>query len=138
MSEKVSTTQKRLHEMMQALNISQQDIANRTGLNKSTISNYCNGNRTPNQRNTAIISDAFQISPAWLMGFNTPMYVVDPNSSAMNKIKDITDAFYNYEISDSDRVIIIEANKLNRAGKQALKQYLDLLLLNKDYRKEDN
>ena len=124
MSEKVSTTQKRLHEMMQVLNISQQDIANRTGLNKSTISNYCNGNRTPNQRNTAIISDAFQISPAWIMGYDVDMYAVDPNSSALTKINSIVDSLHDFEISDSERVLILEYRQADRDTQNMIKRLL--------------
>lgn len=124
MSEKVSTTQKRLHEMMQVLNISQQDIANRTGLNKSTISNYCNGNRTPNQRNTAIISDAFQISPAWIMGYDVEMYAVDPNSSALTKINSIVDSLHDFEISDSERVLILEYRQADRDTQNMIKRLL--------------
>ena len=124
MSEKVSTTQKRLHEMMQVLNISQQDIANRTGLNKSTISNYCNGNRTPNQRNTAIISDAFQISPAWIMGYDVEMYAVDPNSSALTKINSIVVSLHDFEISDSERVLVLEYRQADRDTQNMIKRLL--------------
>lgn len=71
---KVSNTQKRLVEMMDALHISQTDIVNRTGVLKSSLSNWVNGRRIPRQDQISAIADPYNIDPAWLMGYDTPMY----------------------------------------------------------------
>lgn len=76
MTKKISTTQERLSEMMKIYNISAADIVRKTGINKSTLSNYINGKRVAVQNQLALISDAYGIDPAWLMGYDVPMKLV--------------------------------------------------------------
>ena len=70
---KISNSSRRLRELMTRLNIKQTDIANASGLEKSVISMYVNGHRLPRQDKIAQIADAFNIDPAWLMGYDVPM-----------------------------------------------------------------
>lgn len=70
---KVSTTQKRLAEMMREFDITAADIVRKTGINKSTLSNYINGKRVADQEHLSIIADPYGIDPAWLMGYDVPM-----------------------------------------------------------------
>lgn len=70
---KVTDSQHRLLELMSLLNITQQDIADKTGLDKSTVSLYVNGKREPRQDKISIICDAYNLDPAWLMGHDVPM-----------------------------------------------------------------
>lgn len=74
---KISDSQKRLHEMMDILGIKQTDIVNKTGINKSSLSNYLNGRRTPTQEQLSRIADPYKINPAWLMGYDVPMQALD-------------------------------------------------------------
>lgn len=121
MNEKITNTQKRLHELMSALNIKQNDIADKTGLNKSTISNYCNGNRVPNQTNLAIIADAFNISPAWLMGYEVNMMRnKDQLVDYIATIEERDILMKLQEIDESDRELILATLEL--AYQKALKR----------------
>lgn len=70
---KVTNTSSRLKELMSYFNIKQVDIVNRTGLVKSKVSMYVNGLHEPKQDSIYIISKAFDVDPAWLMGFDVPM-----------------------------------------------------------------
>lgn len=70
---KVSTTQERLAEMMREFDITAADIVRKTGINKSTLSNYINGKRVADQEHLSIIADPYGIDPAWLMGYDVPM-----------------------------------------------------------------
>ena len=70
---KICCFQDRLKELMQINNLRQADIVKRTGLDKSTISYYLNGKREPAQDNIFIIAQAFNVDPAWLMGYDVPM-----------------------------------------------------------------
>ena len=70
---KNSDSRHRLLEMMQILNISQTDIVKRTGIQKSSLSNYVNGKRTPTQDQLSKIADPYGINPAWLMGYDVPI-----------------------------------------------------------------
>ena len=77
MAKKISTSRERIAEMMTILNIKQIDIVNRTGIPKSSLSNYLSGKRTPNQEQLSVISDPYGINPAWLMGYDVPMWLKD-------------------------------------------------------------
>lgn len=125
MNEKITNTQKRLHELMSALNIKQNDIADKTGLNKSTISNYCNGNRVPNQTNLAIIADAFNISPAWLMGYEVNMM--------RNK-----DQLVDYIATIEERDILMKLQEIDESDRELILATLELAYQKAIKRKKQN
>ena len=70
---KTSNTSKRLKELMSLKNLRQVDIAEKTGLGKSAISQYVSGKITPKQDKVYILADGLNVSPAWLMGYDVPM-----------------------------------------------------------------
>lgn len=78
---KISDSRHRLKELMDLMEINQTEFCKRTGLNKSALSNYLNGDRVPRQDKIAMIADAFGIDPAWLMGYDTAPYAM-PHISA--------------------------------------------------------
>lgn len=45
----------------------------KTGINKGSVSQYCNGSNVPNNLTAKKIADAFGVDPAWVMGFDVPM-----------------------------------------------------------------
>ena len=123
---KISTSQKRLHELMSVMNIKQKDIVDKTGLNKSTISNYCNGNRVPNQKNIAIISDAFDISPAWLMGYDVGM------KRSKEESKD-------YVVTLEEQKILVELQAIDPRDRELILSTLAIAYQNAlDRKKEDS
>lgn len=63
----------RLAELLSITGTTQTDMAERTGINKSVISQYINGRRLPRQDKLAVLSEAYNVDPAWLMGFDVPM-----------------------------------------------------------------
>lgn len=73
---KVTDSKHRLMELLEVFQLSQTELCNKCGLNKSALSNYLNGDRKPRQDKLSLIADAFSIDPAWLMGYDTPMYPV--------------------------------------------------------------
>ena len=52
---------------------SQQELSNRTGVAKASISQYVNGKNVPSNFTAEKLGRPFRISPAWLMGFDVPM-----------------------------------------------------------------
>lgn len=106
MNKKTTTTQIRLQELMNIMNIRRDDIVKRTGLNKSTISNYCNGNRIPNQKNLSIIADAFNISPAWLMGYDVNMKRILKNPD--------------YIVSSEEQEILVELQAIDESDRDLI------------------
>lgn len=73
----------RIKELIEYLNISQIEFSRITGFDKSTVSLYVNGKREPMQDAIYIISQKFNIDPAWLLGFDVPIHRV-------SNIKEIT------------------------------------------------
>lgn len=78
---KASNSKERLKEMMIALELKPADICRRSGLQKSALSNYINGTREPRQDQISLICDPFGINPAWLMGYDVPMYIAEAPTS---------------------------------------------------------
>ena len=76
-AEKVKSSNERIKELLQLYDISQTEFCKKTGLTKSAVSNYLNGSRLPRQDQLVKIADAFDISAAWLMGYDVPMSMGD-------------------------------------------------------------
>lgn len=49
------------------------DLANKTGINKTTISYYMNGKTVPRSSKLYLIAQALNVSEAWLLGYDVPM-----------------------------------------------------------------
>ena len=72
---KNSNSQKRIRELMDFYGLSQSELCRRTGIQKSALSNYLSGTREPRQDQISFIADPFNVNPAWLMGYDVPMYI---------------------------------------------------------------
>lgn len=70
---KISNTSERINQLMETLGVTQSDIVKRTNLTKSSVSNYVSGKREPRQEAIYKISSAYNINPAWLMGYDVEM-----------------------------------------------------------------
>lgn len=70
---KTVTSNMRIKELIDRLEISQTEFCRIAGINKSALSNYLNGDRLPRQDQISKIADAFNVNPAWLMGYDVPM-----------------------------------------------------------------
>ena len=66
----MSTFAQRLKEAMERRGLCQQDIANRTGINKASISNYISGKYEAKQERLHKIAQALSVSEAWLSGYD--------------------------------------------------------------------
>lgn len=90
---KVSDSAERLKELMQIYNIRQSDFVEKTGIPKSAVSMYLSGHRFPRQDRLTVIADAYNVSEAWLMGYDVPMdrnLQVDATSINARDERDIT------------------------------------------------
>ncbi len=79
-------TSERLKQIMQNRNLKQVDILNlckpfcrkyNVKLNKNDLSQYVNGKATPGQDKLDILSQALNVSEAWLYGYNVPIERAD-------------------------------------------------------------
>lgn len=70
---RVATCAERLQEAMDLRNKKQVDLANETGLSKSSISRYLSGEMEPKNKQTYKLARALDISEQWLWGYDTSM-----------------------------------------------------------------
>lgn len=69
----MKTTAERLRELMNIYGLSQVDIVEKTGIDKTALSRYVSGERTPRQSALTKICLPLGISEVWLMGYDVPM-----------------------------------------------------------------
>ena len=75
---KNSNSNDRIRSLIHELDITQTEFCNKTGITKSALSNYLNGDRQPRQDQIDKISRAFNVSPTWLMGYDVPKEMYSP------------------------------------------------------------
>ena len=61
----------RFKEALNENHMSQQELAEKAGVGKSSISQYCNGTNCPARDRAEIIGRILNVNPAWLMGFES-------------------------------------------------------------------
>lgn len=81
---KTSNTSERLKELMALKGLRQIDIAEKTGLGKSAISQYVSGKITPKQDKVYILAEGLNVSPTWLMGYDVPMEKIPATENPNN------------------------------------------------------
>ena len=68
---KYEKTAKRLRKAMQAKGLTSQELSRLSGVGKSSISHYVNGNNEPSNRTAEKLARVLDVEPLWLMGFDT-------------------------------------------------------------------
>ena len=70
---RITTTSQRLKLAMDMAHMSQTDLAEKTGLNKSTISRYCSDRHEPKADAINKLAAALDVAEMWLWGYDVPM-----------------------------------------------------------------
>lgn len=70
---KFPETAKRLSYILSVRKMSAQELANRSGVGKSSISHYVNGTNEPHNKNAGAMAEVLGVDPRWLMGFEVDM-----------------------------------------------------------------
>lgn len=76
----MDTTAKRLREAMELCGFKQSDLVEKTGISKGALSSYLSGRYVPKQTNIYLLSEALDVSEAWLMGADVSMERPAPDS----------------------------------------------------------
>lgn len=71
---KFEETAKRIREAMSDMGITQQELADRSHIGKSSISHYVNGSNEPGNKSAYMLAKVLNVNPAWLMGLDVPKY----------------------------------------------------------------
>ena len=73
-------TAKRLRQAMDEMGMKAVELSEKTGLGKSSISQYMNGSHSPSNISAGKMGKVLKVNPLWLMGFDVSKYL-DTSSS---------------------------------------------------------
>ena len=118
-------TSTRLQELMHIKNINQVDLCQRTGIPKSSTSMYLSGERSPRQNRLSQIAEKFNISEAWLMGYDVPMERTDSLSDETLSQKDKRDIL---DIISSTKAELLSQEGLMFDGDPASPEAIESIL----------
>ena len=118
-------TSTRLQELMDIKNINQVDLCQRTGIPKSSMSMYLSGERSPRQNRLSQIAEKFNISEAWLMGYDVPMERTDSLSDETLSQKDKRDIL---DIISSTKAELLSQEGLMFDGDPASPEAIESIL----------
>ena len=79
-----TTISARLCEAMNRLGVKPVELSRRTGISKSSISQYMSGYATPKSDRIYAIARALNVTEAWLLGYDVQMEPVKPVSFSAN------------------------------------------------------
>ena len=78
----MDTTANRLKRAMEIRNMKAIDLHDKTGIGKSSISQYMNGKVKPKQDRIYLMAQALNVDELWLMGHDVPMERIERAESA--------------------------------------------------------
>lgn len=84
---KNEVTAKRLQLALANAGISQQELAERSGVNKASISQYINGSHVPSNISSGKMGKVLNVNPVWLMGFDVEMRKEQSSESAKSDME---------------------------------------------------
>ena len=70
---KNAITAKRIQQALSDMNMKPQELADKSGVSKASISQYVNGAHAPSNISSGKMAKVLNVDPLWLMGFDTPM-----------------------------------------------------------------
>lgn len=104
-------TAKRLQKALADAGINQQELADRSGVSKASISQYVNGSHAPGNISAAKMGKVLKVEKLWLMGFEVEMK------------KEISS-----ESADCDMILLEKFSLLNKRDKQIVMSIIEFML----------
>lgn len=98
---------KRFNYILNLRGLKAQELSDKTGISKASLSQYVNGSHCPSNDKAQVLGEALRVNPLWLMGFDVNMeikYQVDVNMEQRDKYEGILS--YYERLSDSDKEIV--------------------------------
>ena len=93
-------TARRIREAMSDMGISQQELADKAHIGKSSISHYVNGSNEPGNKSAFALAQVLKVNPAWLMGLDERKYLSENDSPQDREKEDMErfmELFRNYQ-----------------------------------------
>lgn len=108
-------TAKRLQLALDNAGMSQQELAEKSKVSKSSISQYINGSHAPSNISSGKMGKVLNVDPVWLMGFDAEMRKEQSSKSAK-----------------SDVEFLSKFSMLTERDKKIVMSMIDQMLSNKD------
>lgn len=70
-------TSSRLKEAMERIKINPSDLSKKSGVSKSSISQYLSGLYKPSNVSAGQMAEVLHVNPVWLLGYDVPMILDD-------------------------------------------------------------
>lgn len=108
-------TARRLRQALAYANLSQQELSDRSGVSKASVSQYINGTHSPGNKTAGMMADILNVNPLWLMGFDVEMEKPETSDKDTERIK----TYYKL------------ISKLNKEEQEDVFNYINFLLSKK-------
>ena len=118
----------RLKSIMKERKITQTELANRTGIRQSSISDWLNDRYEPKQDKVYIIAKALNVSPAWLLGYDEN---IPTNEQSSNYYLDAETAEYAEMLRTRPemRMLFSASRGISKEDMEKAVEYIELLKL---------
>ena len=123
----------RLKAVMAEHKITQTELAKRTGIRQSSISDWLNNRYEPKQDKVYILANALNVSPAWLLGYD------DSNIPPVQSIPEKKDGYYTapeaaefaeyLRTRPGARMLFSAAKDISKEDMEKAVEYIELLKL---------
>ncbi|MCH1982458.1 helix-turn-helix domain-containing protein [Ruminococcus sp. OA3] len=123
------TFKTRFNKALSVKNIKPTELAEKTGLSKSTISHYMSGYTKPKSDKLFILAKALNVSEQWLMGLDAPMERFDPEVLKVQK-ESRNQYAEKWNIQFYEKKMLDSFSKLNDDNKKKGISYAENLLQN--------
>lgn len=131
-------TAKRLRLALDNANMKPQELAEKSKVSKSSISQYVNGSHAPSNISAGKIGKVLDVEPLWLMGFDVPMermaFKDAPKNfhSSFDNIENFKVAYDKSKLRSNKLLnsIMENAEQLNNDNRKSLYEYSQNLLSN--------
>lgn len=101
---KYEITAKRLKECLSESCMKPQELADRSGVSKASISQYVNGSHAPSNISSGKMGKVLDVNPLWLMGFDVPKRKEMSSAEAVRDMEIIEKISL---LNDRDKKIVI-------------------------------
>lgn len=116
---KYENTSKRLKIALSNKNLTAQELADKSGVSKASISQYVNGSHAPSNVSSSKIAPILDVNPLWLMGFDVDMNIEwNPKTQEIYVDDHVLDKKYNQ---------LIDRMKSNKDFEEIIFEYAEMM-----------
>lgn len=114
----------RLNEALRVRNMSRSELAEKSGINKGTISRYLRGETIPRSPAIGKLAQVLNVNPAWILGYDVPM------EDGIDTESDISpfSADFLTKMTDVQQQLIMEVMKLSPDNQFKMSNFMKFLL----------